>query len=97
MRACKHFEHFGMETHVIPSENRWNAWVEVYDERGNLYYSTFETGGYLRFLEHLQGNVECGKEVARCMGMDLSELGVWVAEQIAEINLEWIDKQLSFL
>jgi hypothetical protein len=89
MRACKHFQKFDMETHIIPSENPWNGWVEVYSPEGNLYYSSFVTGEYLRFLEHLQGNIECSRYVAENMGMDVIELAVWVAEQISQILLEW--------
>jgi hypothetical protein len=81
-----------METHIIPSENPWNGWIEVYDERGNLYYSTFSVGEYLHFLEHLQEDLECLKYVAESMGEELFEFAKWISVQIAEIHLEWLER-----
>jgi len=83
MEACKHYKKFGMRTEIVPSENPWNAWIYVYDEHGNLYYSSFETGLYWEYLEHLYNSPECLKEVAE------KEV---IEEELSRIEREWKEK-----
>lgn len=81
MLACKHYQRFEYETHIIPAEHIWNAWVNVYDQRGKLYYSSFETGLYAEYIHHLIENPCCRKEV----GITKREL----EKTNREIEKEW--------
>lgn len=63
MLACKHFKLFGLETELEPSTNPWNAWITVYDEKGDIYYRTFRAGGMIYYLYHLLDNYECRREI----------------------------------
>jgi hypothetical protein len=82
MRACKHYRYnFGDETDIVKSEGfPWNAWVEVWDG-DRLVYSSFQTGLYWEYLEHLLEHPECLEEI----GWEKEE----VEELLKEIEEEW--------
>jgi hypothetical protein len=82
MRACEHFKKpFGDETEIVPSEGHlWNGWVQVF-EGYKLIFSTFETGIFWDYLEHLSTNGLCRKEV----GISAEE----VDRLLREIEKEW--------
>jgi hypothetical protein len=92
MRACRHFKKFGLDTEIEPSENPWNAWIYVYDEHGNLYWSSFETGLYWIFLEHLHNSIECLREVSRETEEDPSSLRLRVANQLGYVQKAWTER-----
>jgi len=64
MKACKHYSYFGKETYLVQSDgNPWNAWLEVWDFNGKLFKSSFETGKFWEYLNHLALNPECREEI----------------------------------
>jgi hypothetical protein len=80
MKACKHYSKFG-ETELIPSNGYgWNAWEMVY-ENNKLVQSSFVTGLFWSFLEHLASSKVCRKEV----GVSEKEVKIW----LKKINEEW--------
>jgi hypothetical protein len=93
MKACRHFKMFGMETELSPSENPWNARVYCYDRHGNLYYSSFETGEYWEFIEHLLQNYECFEEATQGMPpVYQAELLCSLLEQREYIERLWAER-----
>jgi hypothetical protein len=82
MKACRHFKRFDLPTELIPLFGQpWNCFIEVYDERGDLYYSSFETGLYLKYLEHLLESPECVEEVS----LTIED----VKRKLEDIEREW--------
>jgi hypothetical protein len=82
MRACKHFVVFeGDETDIIQSDGfPWNAWIIVW-EGDKRIYSSFQTGLFWNFLEHLKEHRECRKEVGITKKI--------VLKLLREIQREW--------
>jgi hypothetical protein len=83
MRACEHYKDktwSDTETDIIPSTNRWNAWVITY-RNNRVWDSTFSTGLYWKYLEHLRDNEKCRQEA----GITLEE----VSRLLKEIEDEW--------
>jgi hypothetical protein len=62
MKACRHFQRLGLETHIVPAGKPWNAWIVVY-EGGREILSSFETGLMWRYVEHLLNNQRCMEEL----------------------------------
>jgi len=85
MRACKHFSlKFGDETNIIQSEGHpWNAYVVVW-QGDKKVYSSFETGLFWDYLEHLAENKECRQEV----GIRKQDLKIL----LNQIKREWKDE-----
>jgi hypothetical protein len=81
MKACKHFQRGG-ETYITPSEGHlWNAWVEVYDDYGNIVLSSFETGLRADYLKHLSKNAKCRRFVKISKRI--------LQEELKDIEEEW--------
>jgi len=79
--ACRHYKKFGMETYISPAFHPWNAWVEVRDNKGKLYWSSFETGLRDEYVRHLLSSPSCRREV----GISEEE----VRELKVKIDEEW--------
>jgi hypothetical protein len=93
MRACIHYRRFGFRTELEPSENPWNAWIYVYDEHGNLYWSSFQAGLYWEYLEHLISNYECFSEITTGMPpVYQAELLCSILSQREQIEKEWAER-----
>jgi hypothetical protein len=81
LKACKHYTKFGLETEISVSDGHpWNAWVTVW-EGDRVYYSTFQSGLMMEYLEHLVENPECVREI----GWKLED----VKERLREVEEEW--------
>jgi len=81
MKACRHFSEEEREVYIIESNGfPWNAWILVYFN-SKLIFSSFETGLFLEFLEHLIKNPECLKENGKSEGE--------ILEKLQEIKKEW--------
>jgi len=81
MKACSHFSEEEHEVYIIESDGfPWNAWILVYSS-SKLIFSSFETGLFLEFLEHLTKNPECLKESGKSEGE--------ILEKLQEIKKEW--------
>jgi len=83
VKLCKHFKKFPRGIHeelVMSDGHSWNAWHKAYSG-GQLIYSSFVTGGYLAYLDHLLGNKGC----RRVAGMKLKD----VKELVEKIEEEW--------
>jgi hypothetical protein len=82
MKACQHFQKpFGAITEIIQSDGKpWNAWIEVWDN-DRLVFSSFVTGLMWEYLQHLNQNPLCRREI----GAKSDE----IKRRLKEIKDEW--------
>jgi hypothetical protein len=81
MKACRHYTPWSFaETEILPSSNRWNAWIITW-HHGKIWDSGFFTGFFLEYLQHLRDNEECRNEI----GVSLEEIN----RLLKEIEEEW--------
>jgi len=81
MLVCEHFRTFDLPTYISTAEHPWNAWIEVYDIKGKIYYSGFHTGLRFEYLKHLLTNPKCRREVKATKKQ--------VLKMLKEIEREW--------
>ena len=88
MRACKHFRFsIGDETDIIQSNGYpWNAWIVVW-EGDKQIYSSFRSGLFWDYLEHLLLQEECRKQV-RITKREVKSILNFIRKRWEELNHE---------
>jgi len=87
VKLCRHFKSFSQNIHeelVMSDGHPWNGWHTAY-LNGKLIYSSFETGKYWEYIQHLLQNEEC-REKTGINKEELEELAKKIEEEWRQVT-----------